>query len=168
MIYSREDLLKFLDYNNIKFNEYSHKPLYTVEDSKKMRGKIDGAHTKNLFLKDKKGNFFLLTCIENKNIDLKKIKIFFNVKNLSFGSEIYLDQLLKLKPGAVSPMGLINDTKKEIKFYLDNDILKEKTVNFHPLVNIFTLNLKVEDFLNFLKLINVRLHLIDLKVYKLT
>ena len=168
MIYSREDLLKFLDYNNIKFNEYSHKPLYTVEDSKKMRGKIDGAHTKNLFLKDKKGNFFLLTCIENKNIDLKKLKIFFNVKNLSFGSEIYLDQLLKLKPGAVSPMGLINDTKKEIKFYLDNDILKEKTVNFHPLVNIFTLNLKVEDFLNFLKLINVRLHLIDLKVYKLT
>ena len=168
MIYSREDLLKFLDYNNIKFNEYSHKPLYTVEDSKKMRGKIDGAHTKNLFLKDKKGNFFLLTCIENKNIDLKKLKIFFNVKNLSFGSEIYLDQLLKLKPGAVSPMGLINDTKKEIKFYLDNDILKEKTVNFHPLVNIFTLNLKVVDFLNFLKLINVRLHLIDLKVYKLT
>ena len=91
MIYSREDLLKFLDYNNIKFNEYSHKPQYTVEDSKKMRCKIDGAHTKNLFLKDKKGNFFLLTCIENKNIDLKKLKIFFSVKNLSFGSEIYID-----------------------------------------------------------------------------
>jgi len=167
MFYLREDLLKFLDDNNIKFKEYSHQPLYTVEDSKKMRGAINGAHTKNLFLKDKKNNFFLLTCIENKNINLKKLKIIFNVKNLSFGSEIYLDQLLKLKPGAVSPMGLINDKKKGIKFYLDDDILKEKIVNFHPLINNFTVNLKVEDFLNFLKIINVRLHLVDLKVYKL-
>ena len=167
IIYKKESFIKFLKDNNIEFKEYKHKPLFTVEESKKLRGKIIGNHTKNLFLKDKKKKFFLLSCYENKNINLKKLKIIFNVKNLSFGSEIYLDQLLKLKPGAVSPMGLINDKKKGIKFYLDDDILKEKIVNFHPLINNFTVNLKVEDFLNFLKIINVRLHLVDLKVYKL-
>ena len=69
MGYSREDLLNFFNVNNILFKEYEHEALFTVEQSKEMRGKIQGYHTKNLFLKDKKKKYFLLSCAEDKVID---------------------------------------------------------------------------------------------------
>jgi len=84
MAYKKENLIKFLKDNNVEFKEYNHKPLFTVEESKKLRGEIIGNHTKNLFLKDKKKNFFLLSCSENKTIDLKKLRNPINANNLSF------------------------------------------------------------------------------------
>ena len=166
MHYTKKKLLEYLDLNKISFLEYNHEPLYTVEEAKKLRGKIKGCHTKNLFLRDKKKNLFLLSCLEDKKIDLKKLRSVFKTNNLSFGSNLYLDEILGLEPGSVSPFGLINDKNKITNFYLDKDILEENTVNFHPLVNDSTLNLTVNDFIDFIKKINVELHLINLEVYK--
>ena len=162
---NRNNLLDYLDKNKMTYAEHSHKALFTVEESKSFRGKMDGVHTKNLFLKDKKKNFFLLSCIENKGVNLKELRKVFNAGNLSFASPIYLMEILGISPGAVSPFSLINDKTKVTKFYLDRDILNEKNVNFHPLDNKFTLNLSTNIFLEFIKSINVKLNLIDLKVY---
>ena len=167
MDYKKTDLLEYLNKNNILFSEHKHKPLFTVEQSKKLRGLIKGAHTKNLFLKDKKKKFFLLSCLEDKKIDLKKLKITFEANNLSFASNSQLRDILGIEPGSVSPFGLINDTHKITKFYLDKDILEKDSVNFHPLINSSTINLSVRSFIDFIKKINVELHLLDLEVYRL-
>ena len=167
IIYKKENFIKFLKDNNIEFMEYNHKPLFTVEESKKLRGEIIGNHTKNLFLKDKKKNFFLLSCSENNNIDLKKLRNPLGANNLSFASNQYLKDILGLEPGSVSPFGLINDDQKKTKFYLDKDLLKEGFINFHPLINDSTLGLTISHFFNFIKKINVKLQLINLEVYKI-
>ena len=167
MIYNKINLLEYLNKSNIIFSEHKHEPLFTVEQSKKLRGLIKGAHTKNLFLKDKKKKFFLLSCLEDKKIDLKKLKKIFEENNLSFASNLQLKDTLGLEPGSVSPFGLINDTYKITRFYLDKDILKKNCVNFHPLINNSTISLEVRSFIDFIKKINVELHLLDLEVYRL-
>ena len=160
--YTKKGLLNYFEESKIPYKLHKHEALFSVEDSKNLRGYIEGAHTKNLFLKDKKKNYFLLTCIEDKKIDLKKIKKVLSVSNLSFGSDTNLEEVLGVMPGSVSPFGLINDTLKKTKFMLDSDILKNKSVNFHPLVNNFTLNILINDFITFIEKINVELNLIYL------
>lgn len=167
MKYTRKELLYYLNKKHINYIEYSHKPLFSVNDSKELRGDIKGSHTKNLFLKDKKKNFFLISCLEDKKIDLKKIKNMINVKNLSFASEISLKEILEITPGAVTPFALINDKDRITDFFLDKDILKSETVNFHPLVNNFTLNMPITGFINFLESINIQINLINFRLYKI-
>ena len=111
-----KSLLKLLNETNIDYSLYNHPPLFTVNDSMKFRGDIGGAHTKNLFLKDKKKKFYLFSCLESTKIDLKLLRKRMNLNNLSFASETYLRELLNVKPGAVSPFGLLNDTEKKNKF----------------------------------------------------
>ena len=165
MSYDREKLLIFLKNINILYEEFSHEKLFTVEQSKKLRGKIKGRHTKNLFLKNKKNEFFLLSCAEEKIINLKKLRIVLETKSLSFASHNHLNEILNIKPGSVSPFGLINDIENKTKFFLDEDLLKSKTVNFHPLLNNFTLNITINDFIKFLKEINVEINIINLMEY---
>ena len=145
------DLLTMLSKHSIKYNVYEHPSLHTVEESKKLRGKIKGIHTKNLFLKNKKNNFFLFSCQESAIIDLKQLKKALNLGNISFAGDLYLKNILGVKPGSVTPFGLINDQNNEIKFFLDKKILYHKKVNFHPLVNTSTVSLDTKDFLLFMK-----------------
>ena len=167
MNYNRKNLLEFFKDNKIDFEEFHHKHLFTVDESKQMRGKIKGNHTKNLFLRDKRKNFFLLSCLEDKIVNLKKLKLAFRANNLSFASNDHLNDILELMPGSVSPFGLINDDQKKTKFYLDVDLTKGDSINFHPLVNNYTVNISVESFYDFLKKINVELQLINLEVYRI-
>ena len=145
------DLLTMLSKHNIKYDIYEHLSLHTVEESKKLRGKIEGIHTKNLFLKNKKNNFFLFSCQESTIVDLKQLKKALNSGNISFAGDLYLKNILGVNPGSVTPLGLINDQNNEIKFFLDKKILYHKKVNFHPLVNTSTVSLNTKDFLLFMK-----------------
>ena len=113
MIQTREYLLEYFEKKNIEYKEYSHEKLFTVKDSKKLRGAIAGAHTKNLFLKDKKNNLFLISCLESRMIDLKKVRSALLAKNLSFCSENILLKVLGVGAGSVTPFGLINDIEKK-------------------------------------------------------
>ena len=142
-----KDLLEILKAKRIDFQIHNHKPLFTVEDSEKLRGKIDGMHTKNLFLKNKKNNFFLFSCEENANVDLKLLSKSTNAKNLSFANERYLNEILGIKPGSVSPFALLNDNKNKVDFYLDEKLAKSRIINFHPLINTTTITIKTNDFL---------------------
>ncbi len=147
----KENLLSLLKKQNIGYKIYNHPPLHTVEDSKNLRGKIAGAHSKNLFLKNKKNQFFLFSCEESTDVDLKKLRLSLGLGNISFAKENYLREMLNVSPGAVTPFGLLNDTNNKILYYLDDKILNFDYVNFHPLQNTSTLNISTKDFLFFLE-----------------
>ena len=162
---SYKSLLKLLDETNISYSLYNHPPLFTVEDSKKLRGNIEGAHTKNLFLKTKKKKFYLFSCLESTKINLKLLRQQMNLNNLSFAGEKYLNELLNVKPGAVTPFGLLNDSEKKIIFFLDLKLNNFNSFNFHPLVNTVTINIKKDDFYNLLKINNIVVHLFNFETY---
>ncbi len=155
------NLLRQLNDFGAEFIIYEHPPLRTVEESKTLRGKINGGHTKNLFLRDKKKNNYLVTANENQEVDLKNLASSLSSNRLSFGSPDRLNQYLGVKPGAVSPLALINDKKNEVAFYIDCNLLKQEILNFHPLINTLTISLKVSDFKKYLLLIKHNFKEID-------
>lgn len=163
---NRKSFLQLLDNQNIEYKIFLHSALFTVEESKKIRGKIQGAHTKNLFLKDKKNNFFLFSCLENTKINLKQLKNHLNLGNISFAGKGHLKELLKLKPGSVTPFGLLNDVNNKIIFYLDEKLTHYETLNFHPLDNTATININTTIFLNFMNNNNKLVKIIDFDTYK--
>ena len=90
----KSDLLTMLTKHAIKYDVCEHPPLHTVLESKKFRGKIEGAHTKNLFLKNKKNNFFLFSCQESTIVNLKQLNKVLNLGNISFARDLYLEDML--------------------------------------------------------------------------
>ena len=163
----KSDLLKMLDQKSIKFKKYEHKALYTVQDSEIKRGNIQGGHTKNLFLKNKKNYFNLFSCEENSFVDLKRFSKSITVGNLSFAREEYLLKYLGVKPGSVSPYALLNDIDNQVDFYLEDKIYNNKNINFHPLINTSTISIKTTDFLSFMIENNKKINIFSLKNYKI-
>ncbi len=159
------ELIKTIQESGYKYKIHKHGPLHTVQDSVKLRGKIEGLHSKNLFLKNKKNQFYLFSCLENTRIDLKKIPKSLNAGNTSFANEKYLYEYLGVSPGSVTPFGLLNDKKNCVFFYLDKDFLNEKIVNFHPLTNTSTLSLEINDFIEFLIKNNKKVNIFDFNKY---
>ena len=164
---TKTDLLQLLRGKSINFQIHQHEPLFTVEDSENLRGEIDGSHSKNLFLKNKKNSFFLLSCDENAKVDLKKFSLSINAKNLSFANEKYLEKYLGIKPGSVSPFALLNDKENIVEFYLDEKITKSEVINFHPLVNTTTISIKTNDFINFILENNKKINIFSLETYSI-
>ena len=162
-----KDLLNKLDKGSYLYKLYKHEPLFTVGDSLNKRGEIEGAHSKNLFLKNKKNKFFLFSCLETTKVDLKKLSKKLNLGNISFARDEYLKKCLGVLPGSVTPFGLLNDTDQEVEFYLDKAFLSEKIVNFHPLVNTLTLSLGISDFINFLIENKKKVNIFDFNDYTL-
>ena len=164
----KSDLFKLLRVKSFDFQIHDHEPLYTVEDSEKYRGKINGAHTKNLFLKNKKNKFFLFSCDESATVDLKLFSKSIDAKNLSFANESYLEKYLGIKPGSVSPFALLNDKNKEVNFYLDEKLYKSEIINFHPLINTTTISIKMYDFINFILENGIKINIFSLTNYSIT
>jgi len=162
------DMLELLKGKSLDFQIHNHNPLFTVEDSEKFRGEIKGAHTKNLFLKNKKNDFFLFSCDEKANIDLKRFSKSIDAKNLSFAGEKYLETILGIKPGSVSPFALLNDQLNQVKFYLDEKLSISEFINFHPLINTTTINLKTNDFFNLMLENNKKINIFSLDTYSIT
>ncbi len=144
------EFLNLLKEKKYSIEIHKHGALYTVDDSKHLRGKIKGSHSKNLFLKNKKNSFFLISCEENDEINLKQISKSLNLGNVSFAKEEYLDQYLNIKPGSVSPFALLNDKKNQVNFFLEKTLYQSEYVNFHPLVNTLTITIKTNNFLEFM------------------
>ena len=170
-MYNSFELIELLKNENYNITVHQHDALFTVQDSKKLRGKIIGAHSKNLFLKNKKNSFFLVTCEEADRIDLKKISKSLELGNVSFAKEEYLDRYLKIKPGSVSPFGLLNDESEQVNFYLEKTLYESKFVNFHPLINTLTITIETRKFIKFMIENNKKIHIFSseegkiLKIY---
>ena len=144
----KDDLIEMLANKEIPFIKHEHEALFSVEDSNNKRGLVEGAHTKNLFLKNKKNYFCLFSCEEKSLVDLKKFSKSIGAGNLSFARKEYLKQYLDIEPGSVSPYGLLNDKNGIVDFFLDEELYKSSKINFHPLVNTSTVTLKTSDFIN--------------------
>ena len=164
---TKQDLLDKILKSGNKFKIYEHEALYTVEDSKSLRGLISGSHSKNLFLKNKKNHFYLFSCLEETNIDLKKLSKSLGLGNISFANKSYLLEYLGVKPGSVTPFGLLNDINNKVSFYLDSGFLKNQTVNFHPLTNTSTIGLNTDDFINFLIENNKKVNIFNFNEYSI-
>ena len=163
----KRDLFELLIKIGLEFEIHNHKPLFTVEDSENLRGEILGAHTKNLFLKNKNNDFFLFSCDENAKVDLKRFSKSINAKNLSFANESYLEKYMGIKPGSVSPFGLLNDKDGVVNFYFDHKLTKSKVINFHPLINTTTITLKTNDFINFILENKKKIYIFSLESYNI-
>lgn len=147
-----DDLMRFLEELEIEVTTYHHPPLFTVEESRRLRGEIPGAHTKNLFLKDRKGRFFLVTAEEDAELDLKTMHRAIGASGrLSFGKPDDLMELLGVVPGAVTVFGAINDTQNKVTLVLDADLLEYDVINAHPLHNAATTSIGTQDLLQFLR-----------------
>ena len=146
------ELYALLDANGIAYSHHTHPPLFTVSDSQSLRGELPGGHVKNMFMKDKKGAIWLATCLEDRQIRIRDLEKEIGAKNLSFGKEDLLWEMLGVRPGAVTPFGLINDTGHRVRVALDRQMLERDPLNFHPLHNEATTTVSRDGFLKFLAL----------------
>ena len=146
------ELFAFLAGLGIEVSTRRHPPLFTVADSQALRGEIPGGHTKNLFLKDKKDNYFLVTVDEEATVDLKQIHTLIGATGrVSFGKPELLLDLLGVVPGAVTVFGLINDADGRVQVVLDAALLEHETINAHPLTNEATTSIARADLLRFVE-----------------
>ena len=141
-----------LDRLGIPHPTVSHPPLFTVEQSQALRGTIPGGHTKNLFLKDKKGALFLVTALEDAVIELKSLHRRLGATGrFSFGPAELMRETLGVEPGAVTPLGAINAPAGRVTVVLDADLMTHTVINAHPLVNTMTTSIARDDLVKFLE-----------------
>lgn len=146
-----EALFERLAELGIETRTVDHEPLFTVEQSKALRGQLPGGHTKNLFLRNKKGRMWLVTCLEDRPVDLKALAAALDGGRFSFGSAERLMANLGVTPGAVTPFAVINDSGGAVQMVLDKALLELDPLNFHPLDNARTTAIAPGDLLRFLE-----------------
>ena len=162
MLQTQEELLSVLTQINIEYTNHEHPAVYTVEEADLHHGGIEGAHSKNLFFKDKKKNLFLVVTLSEKPIIIKEVAKKIGAKSPSFGKPDLLAQVLGVIPGSVTPFALINAQNHDIKVIFDKDLMENKLLNFHPLVNTATTTIASEDLIKFLKHCNQEFEIIRL------
>src|SRR6266566_3554265 len=147
-----DDLFALLDRLGIAHKTVTHPALFTVEQSRALRGTIAGGHTKNLFLRDKKGSLFLLSALEDAVIELKSLHRRLAASGrFSFGPADLMRATLGIEPGAVTPFAAMNDSERRVSVVLDAGLMRHETVNCHPLVNTMTTSIAGADLLRFLE-----------------
>jgi Ala-tRNA(Pro) deacylase len=160
---TKEDLLARLAALGIETTTTDHSPLFTVEQSQALRGRIPGAHTKNLLLRDKKKQqVILIVALEDAEIDLKRCHAAIGCGRLSFASPDLLMEMLGVPPGSVTPFALINDPEQRVELVLDESLLRHDTLNFHPLTNEATTTISRDDFLRFVEVCGHRPRVLSL------
>jgi Ala-tRNA(Pro) deacylase len=149
-----EGLLALLRDLGIQAETVTHRPVFTVEEAKEHRGALLGAHTKNLFLRDKKGVMWLAVVLESQQVDLRALAAQLGHRRFSFGSADRLMRHLGVRPGSVTPFGLVNDHEGAVRVALDASLHTYEWWNFHPLVNSMTTTIRAADMVRFLEAVN--------------
>jgi Ala-tRNA(Pro) deacylase len=170
---SESNLIAFFEEHGIKTQTFHHEPVHTVEDAQRVRSmpvnqitgnQITGGHCKCLFVRDKKKRRGLIVMDENKKADLKSIADQLELGRLSFGSADSLYEILGVKPGSVTPFGLINakDRYPDLVIGLDKGMLNQEYVNYHPLHNAATTTISVTDLVKFAELCGFKPKIIEI------
>jgi Ala-tRNA(Pro) deacylase len=157
----REDLIAFLDAEGIAHHTLDHPAVFRVEDGLEIKAALPGAHTKNLFLKDARGQLWLISALGETRIDLKRAPDALGSARLSFGNEALMLETLGVTPGSVTAFGLINDVGRRVRFVLDAALAQADPVNFHPLTNTATTAVSRSDFRRFLAALGVTPLVVD-------
>ena len=148
---TEEDLFARLSALGIETETVRHPAVFTVEESKALRGDLSGGHTKNLFLKDKKGALWLVVALEDRAVDMKDLRRRIGSAQLSFGRPELLKEVLGIDPGSVTPFALINDTENRVNVVLDLEMMSLQALNFHPLTNTATTSVTPEGLAAFIR-----------------
>jgi len=146
-----DDLFAYLDSLGIRHTTTQHRPVFTVEEGADLKAKMPGGHSKNLFLKDKKGALFLLCALGDSAIDLNAVSKVVGAGRFSFGSAERLQENLGVTPGSVTIFALINDPERKVTLLLDEGFFAHDPVNFHPLRNDATTAVSPADLLKFIR-----------------
>ncbi len=146
-----EELFAKLASLGIKTTTCDHAPVFTVEEAKAVHDHIAGGHCKNLFCKDEKGSFWLIVCLEDARVDLKAAPAKIGSKRLTFGKPDAMMEILGVLPGSVTPFGLINDQNTLVNVILDQAMMAEAQLNYHPLHNGATTTISSIDLVRFVK-----------------
>jgi Ala-tRNA(Pro) deacylase len=148
---SPEQLFATFDSLGIAHATHQHRPVFTVEESRDLKASMPGGHTKNLFLKDKKGRLFLLSALGDTAIDLNAVSKLIGSGRFSFGNAELLLEHLGVTPGSVTLFGAINDREGRVTILLDEGLFAHDPVNFHPLRNDATTAISPDDMLKFVR-----------------
>lgn len=127
--------------HGLAWNVLEHPAVFTVEESAAIHDALPGAHTKNLFLKDAGGAFWLVTVDHARRVDLKALAVAIGARKLSFGKAGDMERLLGVTPGSVTPLAAINDREGRVRVVLDAGLAEAARVNVHPLRNTATVGL---------------------------
>lgn len=148
---TRQDLMCRLDELGIKTQTVDHEAVFTVAESSELKKNIPGGHTKNLFLKCKKNNIYLLVALNDTEINLKTLHKVLGSGRLSFGKPELLMELLGVRPGSVTPFSLINDRDARVTVILDEAMMRHDILNYHPLENTATTSIGRDDLMKFIR-----------------
>jgi len=148
--FDRDRLLAWMADHAIDQTTLGHPAVFRMEDGLELKASMPGAHTKNLFLKDRKGRLWLISARQDTAIDLKAMPKLVGSDRLSFGHEDLMLETLGVRPGSVTALGLINDVDRRVAFVLDRRLWEADIVNFHPLTNTATTALSRRAFRRFL------------------
>jgi len=146
-----DELFAYLDTLGIAHKTVTHPAVFTVEEAREFRGTIAGGHTKNLFLRDKKGAPFLVVAPEDAAVELRSLhRLLGAAGRFSFGSAELMQEVLGVLPGSVTPFAVINDKENRVSVVLDAALMTHETLNFHPLANTATTTISRDGLLKFL------------------
>ena len=148
---NKQDIYNYLNNKNIAYEKIEHKAVYTMAEINEIKMPYPEAEAKNIFVRDdKKKNYYLITIKGNKKVNLKEFSKINNTRHLSFASSEDLMDILKLTPGSVTPLGLLNDINNRVIFYLDEEFLNN-IIGIHPNDNTATIVLKTEELINIIE-----------------
>ena len=154
---------EYLNIIGIQFKIIEHEPAYTTEEADKYIEGHDGVRTKTMFIcNKKKTNYYMIIMDDSKRLDMNKFKKIVSEKQMKMASEESLKEKLGIKPGMVSPFGLLNNDEKDVKIYMDKEIITEEIMTFHPNDNTKTLFITTKDLFKYLENIGYELNIIEL------
>jgi len=151
MLKKQEELLAVLTEIGIDYTNHEHPAVFTVEEANLHHEGIEGVHSKNLFFKDRKKNLHLIVTLSDKPIKIKEVAKKIGAKDLSFGKPELLAEVLGVIPGAVTPLAVINAENHNINLILDEEMMENELLNFHPLENTATTTICSKDLLKYLE-----------------
>ncbi|MBN8551824.1 MAG: prolyl-tRNA synthetase associated domain-containing protein [Caulobacterales bacterium] len=161
MMFDKDRFLSWLDDQAITHNTVEHPAVFRVEEGLDLKATMPGAHSKNLFLKDKKDRLWLVSARQDTQIDLKRLDRVIGSARLSFGNAELMQAVLGLTPGSVTAFGLVNDRDRQVTFVIDRHLWDAEIVNFHPLVNTATTAMGGDAFRRVLDRIGVEPIIVD-------
>ena len=161
------ELLIQLEQLSVPYTLHRHPAVFTVEESQALRGELPGVHVKNMFLKDKKGGLWLITCLEDRRVKIRDLEKTLGAPKMSFAKPELLLEAIGVLPGAVTPLAVVNTRPGDLTLVIDASILSAETINCHPLHNEATIALSTEDLGRFLSHIGHAPKLVDFDALEL-
>ena len=149
---NKQEVYEFLQAKGVTYEVTEHKAVYNMDELAEVELPYPEADAKNLFVRDdKKSSYYLITVRGSKRVDLQEFRKVYGTRRLSFASAEDLERLLGLFPGSVTPLGLLNNTEKNVKLFLDSDFTDDDLIGVHPNENTATVWLKAGDLVRLIR-----------------